>query len=166
MTRYNVLPGTTKCHVEQPLDHFYKDKGRCRPWCKQCCSKYNEQRYAGSEEVRDKAKRQGRQYSKNNPLTPQLAKRKRLKFAQLDPIRVSLIYAKIRCRRKNIPYDDIKSADIEKPTHCPVFGMELDYQRGGQKPNTASLDRVVPAKGYVKGNVRIISWQANRLKGA
>lgn len=28
-----------------------------------------------------------------------------------------------------------------------------------------SLDRLVPALGYVRGNVRVISHRANRLKG-
>ncbi len=30
--------------------------------------------------------------------------------------------------------------------------------------NYSTLDRVVPSLGYVKGNVRVISFRANRLK--
>lgn len=30
--------------------------------------------------------------------------------------------------------------------------------------NSFSLDRIIPGKGYVVGNVRIISWRANQLK--
>ena len=31
--------------------------------------------------------------------------------------------------------------------------------------SSPSLDRLVPALGYVKGNVQVISWRANKLKG-
>jgi hypothetical protein len=30
--------------------------------------------------------------------------------------------------------------------------------------NSPSIDQIVPGGGYVPGNVRIISWKANRLK--
>ena len=54
----------------------------------------------------------------------------------------------------------------ELPTHCPVLGLELVYPGAGQGrlPESASLDRLDSSKGYVKGNVAIISWRANRLK--
>ena len=31
--------------------------------------------------------------------------------------------------------------------------------------NSPTLDRIVPELGYVPGNVAVISWKANRLKG-
>ena len=30
--------------------------------------------------------------------------------------------------------------------------------------NSPTLDKFIPSKGYVKGNVQIISWRANNLK--
>lgn len=53
------------------------------------------------------------------------------------------------------------------PTHCPVLGIELNYGRSiarGFINNRPSVDRVDPSLGYLKGNVRVISWRANRLK--
>lgn len=65
----------------------------------------------------------------------------------------------------------ITPADIEWPTHCPVLGIELDYpERSGRrgkdlaKPNWPSLDRRDPNRGYVPGNVFVISFRANTLK--
>jgi len=56
--------------------------------------------------------------------------------------------------------------DLEWPTHCPVLPwIELHYP--GQyrhDPAGASLDRIDREKGYVPGNVRIISLRANLLR--
>ena len=34
----------------------------------------------------------------------------------------------------------------------------------GLTDNNPSIDRIDPTKGYVSGNIHIISWRANRLK--
>lgn len=50
------------------------------------------------------------------------------------------------------------------PERCPVLGLVLTP--GGHRRNTSpSLDRIDPRRGYVPGNVRVISDRANRLKG-
>ena len=69
-----------------------------------------------------------------------------------------------RANRKNIPFE-IEYSDIEWPTHCPVFGVELEYTSLDKaKFNSASIDKIFPELGYVKGNVKIISHRANWLK--
>lgn len=52
------------------------------------------------------------------------------------------------------------------PLHCPVLGLPLYRNSGGsaQGPNSPSLDRIDPALGYVKGNVKVISSRANSIK--
>ena len=75
-----------------------------------------------------------------------------------------------RYRAKQIKHDyNLKFEDLEFPTHCPVSGMELDYclctkGDGKKRLNGASLDRIDSSLGYVRGNVRIISWLANYWK--
>lgn len=56
--------------------------------------------------------------------------------------------------------------DIDWPTHCPVLGVELQYTggRGTNHDASPSLDRWDNAKGYVPGNVYVISLRANKLK--
>lgn len=63
--------------------------------------------------------------------------------------------------------------DLVWPTHCPVLGIELDYpERSGERgelhaqPNWPSLDRWDSTKGYVPGNVFVISFRANSLKNS
>lgn len=55
--------------------------------------------------------------------------------------------------------------DIKIPSHCPVFGTPL-IAFGGRGANGASpsIDRIDNSKGYVRGNVAIISSGANALK--
>jgi len=55
----------------------------------------------------------------------------------------------------------ITLADIVIPEFCPVYGLRLDCAAPARAPNLPSLDRVDNTKGYVPGNVRVISWKAN-----
>lgn len=52
------------------------------------------------------------------------------------------------------------------PTHCPILGIELNYESGknGKRPLSPSIDRINSSKGYEINNVHIISWRANRIK--
>lgn len=53
------------------------------------------------------------------------------------------------------------------PSVCPLLGVPLDYAvKGGRPaPNSPSIDCINPAQGYVPGNVWIVSFRANALKG-
>lgn len=54
--------------------------------------------------------------------------------------------------------------DIVWPERCPILGIPLDYMTKGRRENSPSFDRTDPAKGYIKGNVQVVSWRANRIK--
>ena len=62
--------------------------------------------------------------------------------------------AKSRATEKGREFN-IELSDIVIPDFCPVLGVPMD------RP---SLDRIDSSKGYVKGNVRVISHRANMLK--
>lgn len=62
--------------------------------------------------------------------------------------------ARNRSRRFDRDFN-IEISDIVVPEICPVLKIEM------VKP---SLDRVDNEKGYIKGNVRVISHRANSLK--
>lgn len=66
-------------------------------------------------------------------------------------------------RKRSSGRSALQPTDLTWPTHCPVFGYELDYT--GQDPIRGwSIDRLNPAHGYVPGNVAIISRLANTIK--
>lgn len=90
----------------------------------------------------------------------------RQRYAARHPERVLLKRAANRAREYGIPFDLVES-DIVIPSVCPVYGTPFVAEPGkkGRANNTSpSLDRVIPALGYVKGNVRVISNRANNLK--
>lgn len=71
--------------------------------------------------------------------------------------------AKARADRKGLAFDlDIE--DIIIPTHCPVLGIEISLSNRGIKDNSPSLDRIDSSKGYIKGNVMVMSYLANAMK--
>lgn len=80
-----------------------------------------------------------------------------------NPIAVLLGSAKRRCKKRNIEFA-IDHSDIVIPDVCPVLGIPLNPAKGCQTHNSPSLDRIDPSKGYVKGNVWVISWRANSIK--
>jgi len=54
---------------------------------------------------------------------------------------------------------------------CALTGDELEFTRGGQtwlgkwcNPNSCTIDRIDSDKGYVEGNIQLITWKANCLK--
>lgn len=79
---------------------------------------------------------------------------------------VHSLYIETRCRaRKSGIAFDIEELDLHLPLLCPVLGVPF-YLGGGPRQNySPSLDRTVNELGYVKGNVVVISWLANRIKG-
>lgn len=78
-----------------------------------------------------------------------------------------LIEARRRAVKRGLEFD-LEISDIIIPEICPVLGIPLfrGYAEGKRTPgpNSPSLDRFDSTKGYTKGNVKVISWQANRIK--
>jgi hypothetical protein len=76
--------------------------------------------------------------------------------------------AKSRAKSKGIPFD-ITEDDVVIPTHCPVLGIPIKVNIksgcGGSK-DSISLDRIYPEKGYVKGNIQVMSHLANSMKSS
>lgn len=70
-----------------------------------------------------------------------------------------------RAKKAGIPFDIDAEYLIEifpKDSKCPILGTEFEY--GHNSINSASVDRIIPSKGYVKGNVIWISRRANAIK--
>ena len=79
-----------------------------------------------------------------------------------------LILARSRshAKDKNLAFD-ITIDDIQVPDKCPYLGTELIRQAKRTTHdfvNVVSLDRIDSIKGYIKGNVEVISLKAKERK--
>jgi len=82
-------------------------------------------------------------------------------YLRRHPARRLVSLARYRAKRNGVPFSLTAEDILPLPTHCPVFGTKL---RAGSSDNAPTLDRVVPSRGYIKSNVRVISAKANRIK--
>ena len=73
--------------------------------------------------------------------------------------------AKRRAIQKRLEFN-ITLEDIQLPEYCEVFKTKLQITEGLKTagPNSYSLDRIDNDRGYVKGNIRVISHRANKAK--
>lgn len=61
---------------------------------------------------------------------------------------------------------DIEDSDFEPVYFCPLLPrIKFNFSNPrGTADDSMSLDRIDPTKGYVKGNVQLVSQRANRIK--
>jgi hypothetical protein len=91
------------------------------------------------------------------------------KYKRLDVSKKLLYAAKKRANMSGVEFN-ITEKDVHVPTHCPILGIELkeDIGRGQSRGRgnyfAPTLDRIENEKGYIPGNVCVISKRANLLK--
>lgn len=86
---------------------------------------------------------------------------RKIKFTN-DPQHYLWYVARTRSRQNGIEFTIIKE-DVIIPEICPILGCKLT-KGNGYLPNAMSLDRIDNTKGYIPGNVRVISRKANLMK--
>lgn len=72
-------------------------------------------------------------------------------------------HAKARAKKRKLDFN-IEESDIIIPEFCPILGTKLECSDEYSCNNSPTLDRVNIKKGYIKGNVAVISKRANFLK--
>lgn len=83
------------------------------------------------------------------------------RYREKYPDRIMWTNAKLRAKENNIEFN-IEFSDIVIPKFCPLLGIPIST--GPLHEGSPSLDRVDISKGYIKGNVRVISYKANTMK--
>lgn len=129
------------CGIELPISNFYlRPNGTPRRECKMC--HYEHMR---------------RNIDKRREADPKLA------WAQ-----IAIGGARGRAKAAKIPFA-ITVAHITALAVdvCPVLRVPLQYPAQGKvkvSRYSPSLDRIIPALGYIEGNIIVVSMLANRIK--
>lgn len=78
--------------------------------------------------------------------------------------------AQARAKKKKLEFS-IEYEDVYIPEICPILGIKINKfledtsQSNESRASSPSLDRVDSSKGYIKGNIVVISYRANVVKG-
>ena len=69
--------------------------------------------------------------------------------------------------KENLNYKKFRKDKLNLAgSKCPDLGVDMEIFKLGSINNdlTQSIDRIYPKKGYVKGNIVVVSMRANRIK--
>jgi len=118
------------------------------------------------EYLKERDKDQWNEYHRNyyaNSLDKDKKKQQRKNHRREDTLAVLISGAKRRAKKRGMEFN-ITKEDLHMPSVCPILGIPLSVGENGHHHGSPSIDRIDSTKGYVKGNVHIISWRANALK--
>lgn len=133
-----------RCKKDKELSEFHKDQvDKPKGVCKACVSLAWKART--TRDRLDKYRARAKKFDDNNIQ------------------RYLLRYARRRAKEKGIECT-IRPDDIRLRERCPILGTPLVKNTGQWSGNSYSLDRRDSSRGYVPGNVEVISWKANSLK--
>jgi hypothetical protein len=139
----------TKCNKHQLLSEFSKTKNSKDglQWeCKSCAKEYKDNMCPFKKWFSD--------HKKN-------AKRRGVKYS-IKPEDIPGVKIEWYNTRKQGSRDTWRG--IKYPKVCPVLGIKLDWGMNGLNNNSPSLDRINNNKGYIPGNIIIMSSLANKMK--
>lgn len=138
------------CKQEKDINEFSKSRAQC----KNCRAEQQAQYYSANKEKIAELTAQYRAANKEKIIQYRFANREKILLGA----------AKKRAQQKGLDFN-ITEEDILIPERCPILGYKLKPNKGVPGKASPSLDRIDNNKGYVKGNVRVISHRANAAKG-
>lgn len=160
-----ITEGTMVCPVcgkELPVDEF-KIWGKSktgRDWLCKNCREYHSKLNNGQDKnyFRKLRIKVSPEYRKEQSAIDRKSRIKNFKRAMYTA-------AKYRAEQKGIEFN-IEMDDIIIPDKCPILECDFVYGTEHNYEYSPSLDRIDNSKGYVKGNVMVISSKANKMKNS
>jgi hypothetical protein len=159
--------------ILQPIENFppcKRVKNGTHPACRDCVNADHRRLHNNNREKQNKKSK--RQYEKIYKHSKEYAHKPEIdldnncgrKWTKKQWVSATLARCRKRASQKGFPCDIDESDLMPLPEFCAVFAVRLDYNAGPDKRVHAAVDKIIPALGYVKGNVRIISNAANWAK--
>jgi hypothetical protein len=156
------------CEVCKSTEKIWtKNRGRDRSsehrWevCAACARRPRRRRYESTPKGRAMLARAN--VKRKRDMAKERAAQNARRWRRRNPEREMFIGAKKRAKSLGLDFT-IELCDIVMPEVCPILGIELMTAVGTNRDHSPSLDRKDPTKGYIKGNVWVISWRANAIK--
>jgi len=179
----------TRCHTLKPLSEFHADSkridghiGLCKPCKNQTALDYYATHRDTSKRARgrfitvEESQRREKEAIESKQAKQQARQRKYLTKEEGSSLlgkraKNARLGMSTRFKKKGVPFERkyftlrrIFNLLKEHPT-CECCGTLLELQaKLRTAPNYLAIDKIVPARGYVEGNVAALCMKCNRLK--
>jgi len=157
----------TGCGKARAKRFFHRDRTRkqgVHPRCKKCRCEYQSAYAKRTRPARNMAERSW--YLRNRDYAREMHRKMRVRRRNRDPVAYMIKRAEAAAKWQGLAFN-LKRDDLFIPSVCPVLGMKLIWPRkpdSRRRDNMPTIDRVNSRRGYVRGNVMVISFRANILK--
>lgn len=162
------------CNQELEEDDFYvsgkyKDSISRLNTCKKCTNQnrkeYNRQyRKLNKEKVNANKRKYFKERMNSVEITTKVNLGQRLRYSRYVYNRL-LNNCKKRAIEKNLEFN-LELSDIIIPEKCPILEIPIFTGTKNDYSTSPSIDRIDNKKGYVKGNIKVISMLANTMKNS
>ena len=150
----------TVCKEHKAWDKFNKGNAlnRHKAYCKAC--QYDKhKKYKSRPEIRAKENEdQARRYKED--------KSHYWKRVTINMTNGSKRRSKVKGLPHNITLKYVREIFPQDGTRCSYCQIGLKLERGEFTNTSPTLDRIIPSKGYVKGNVVVCCKSCNEFKGS
>lgn len=150
------------CGIDRPINDFPKLNNSLKGYGNKCKDCHKPRMHQYWEETKERVNL----YRRIENLTEEeimLKRYQKTQQAKNNPISRMLQAAKQRAKKKGLEFN-IGKEDIIIPEKCPYLDIPLYPGEKDNYKNSPSLDRIDSSKGYIKGNVQVISSKANTMK--
>lgn len=144
-----------KLKDESEFYHNKSSKDGLTHQCKQCMSEYRASKREHYKEY----------MAYRREVDNETIKANRRKHYRNHPESRMLMAAKQRAKNQGLEFN-LTIDDIVIPDKCPLLEVPFVAGEKGNYEYTPSLDRIDPTKGYIKGNVWVITKRANTMKNS
>ena len=154
-----------RCGIDKYSNDFAKKADttdKLQSYCRECNTSNHREHLKNNPEVRERALERTRKWRKENK---EINKQICDAWREANPLQNYLIEIRSSAKKAGVPFN-LTLDDFNIPKTCPILGIELVKNKLSAKDNSPSIDRIIPDIGYVKGNIQIISFLANKMKNS